>query len=508
MDMVSDKIGSEKSARIAGFADRLSAGFWPAVVFLGLYFVISIAIRVALPNGLSLDEAEQSLFSQYWLLGYGPQPPFFNWVQNAAVGLMGISLFSLALPKFLILFLAYVFYGMAGWELRRSPVLVAFAMLALVTLPQVSVMPQLDLTHTVAVLMAASLFLYGLCRVLQRADWQGYAILGLAIGIGTISKYNFVLLPASAVLAVFCDRQWRPKLFHPLVLLSFAVSIAIVLPHALWLLDNLDLATRGTMTKMVEANAPHGVVRIIKAFGSLIAACLAFGALCVVALSIAFRRDVRSAASASDRWTRLFGLMMLFSLAGVVLVILVAGTTKITERWLDPYLLVLPLYLLLKLEKAGADLQGGFRRLLPFLIVVMVVSLLPSPVRTLGAAFGGPVYRTNMPFADLGEVIRKEDHPAAILARGMHLAGNMRLQFPGVPVINTDSPDKGIAIADIRPPVLVIEVPSDKDAADKAVDLRGTPSELGLTASESRTVVLPYRFGGDRKMSFRYLWLR
>ncbi len=199
----------KQPGRLATF---LAAGLWPATLFLGAYFLLSIAVRLILPNALTLDEAEQTLFSQYWLAGYGPQPPFYNWVQNAFVSVIGISLFSLTLPKFLMLLLCYVFYGLAARELDARPGFTAMAMLSLLTLPQLSYMPQQDLTHTVAALMATSLFLYGLLRTLNRGDWQGYVVLGLAMGIGTISKYNFVLLPASAIIAVFCDREWRGRL--------------------------------------------------------------------------------------------------------------------------------------------------------------------------------------------------------------------------------------------------------------------------------------------------------
>jgi hypothetical protein len=199
---------------------------------------------------------------------------------------------------------------------------------------------------------------------------------------------------------------------------------------------------------------------------------------------------------------------MLFSLAGVVLVILIAGTTKITERWLDPYLLVLPLYLLLKLEKAGADVRDGLRRLMPSLALIMIVSILPSPVRTYGASFGGPVTRMNMPFAALADEIRRQGQPGAILARGMHLAGNMRLQFPDIPVVNSDAPSQSLVASQIHAPVLVIEVPADKDTAETPVSMQGLPSELGLVPSPVETLSLPYRFGGGRQMSFRYLWLR
>ncbi|WP_117195218.1 glycosyltransferase family 39 protein [Rhizobium terrae] len=496
---------SEHAGRLSTF---LSAGLWPVALFLGVYCVLSIAVRLLLPNSLTLDEAEQSLFSQYWLAGYGPQPPFYNWAQNAVVSLTGISLFALTLPKFAMLLLAYVFFGLAARELDRRPGFVAMATLSLLTLPQVSYMPQQDLTHTVAVLMATSLFLYGLFRTLMRGDWQGYVILGLAIGIGSISKYNFVLLPVATIVAVFADREWRARLFDPRVLSTAVISVLIVLPHALWLAGNLDLASDGTIGKMVEANAPQGIARVARAVGSLALACVAFGALTTVILAIAFKRDFRQSLRAGDRFTRLLGLIMMVSLLGVIFVILVAGTTKITERWLDPYLLVLPLYLLLKLDRAGADIAGSLRRFLGVFLAIMVVTLIPLPGKTLTGGLTGSYTRINYPFASLVEALKAEGRPALIVAAGMHLAGNMRLQFPGVPVINSEQPIPGFPSADaMKGPILAVWIDNNAAPGPPPIDLSSVEG-LGLPASSPQSLAFPYYYG-DGRMELRlgYLWL-
>jgi len=496
--------GLKNDASLAGF---LAGGVKPVALFFAVYFVLSVAMRLILPNGLTLDEAEQALMSQHWRLGYGPQPPFYNWVQHAVVALSGISLFSLALPKFLMLFLCYVFYGLAARELSKRPDFVALAMLGLLALPQVSYMPQQDLTHTVAVLMAAALFLYGLCRTLSRPDWQGYAILGLAIGIGSIAKYNFVLLPAATLVAVLCDREFRQRLLDLRVLLTAVIALAIILPHALWLAQHLDLATSGTISKMVDAHASHGVLRVLRALASLVLACLAFGALAVLVLALPQRAMIRPAWATGDRWSRLLGRIMLFSLAGVVVVILVSGTTKITERWLDPYLLPLPLYLLLKFQQAGADLDRLLRRLAPLFVAIMVIALLPTAAKTWSAGLTGAYGRINMPFDVAATRLAAERKPVLIVARGMHLAGNMRLQFPQVPVVDMEDLTEGAAPPPgAAGPVLVVWVPPEQNTAGP--DLPAVGQRLGRSPSATGLLELPYHFGrGGPMWKLGYAWL-
>ncbi|AXV14306.1 hypothetical protein CYG48_00365 [Neorhizobium sp. SOG26] len=502
--------GSLESSGGAGkLAGLLSQGLWSLLVFIGLYCILSMLVRLALPNALTLDEAEQSLFSQYWLLGYGPQPPFFNWVQNAVVSVFGISLFALVLPKFAMLFLAYTFFGLAVRELGHRPGFVAVATLSLLTLPQVSYMPQQDLTHTVAVLMATALFLYGLFRILMRPDLLGYLILGFAAGIGTISKYNFVLLPAATFIAVLADREWRERLLDPRILLTALAGLIVVLPHGLWLLGNLDLASAGTIGKMVEANAPQGMTRIIRALGSLALACIAFGALAVIIFGIAFKGQFKRSLVTGTQVTRLLGRIMLVSLLGVVVVILVAGTTKITERWLDPYLLVFPLYLLLKLDHAGADVGGSLKRLVPVFLIIMAITLLPLAGKTVTGELTGSYTRINYPFAAAADILKTEGQPALIVAAGMHLAGNMRMQFPDVSVIDADQVIAGFPSREaMKAPVLAVWYDNGSTGSEPLPINLSQVEALGLAPGRAKTLALPFSFGdGKTELRLGYAWL-
>jgi hypothetical protein len=491
-----------------GFTEGFGYGLRPACILLIFYFALSALVRIVLPNGLTLDEAEQSLFSQFWLLGYGPQPPFYNWVQNAVVAVGGISLAALTLPKFVMLLLCYVFYGMAARQIDARPGFASLAMLSLLTLPQLSFMPQQDLTHTVAVLMATSLFLYGLFRALTRSDWQAFLIVGLAAGIGCISKYNFVLLPVAALLAIASDSHWRARLLDIRLFISVIVAAAIILPHALWLVGHVDLASSGTLSKMAASGQPGSAGRIAKAVLSLVVACLAFGGLTVAILGLAYRRRFGEAWAAGDAWTRLLGRMMLFSLAGVVVVIIATGTTKITERWLDPYLLILPLWLLLKFERGGADTRASLPRLFPAFAVILAVTLLSVPGKTLLAGFTGSYSRINQPMSDIADALHRSGEPSLILADTQHLAGNMRLQFPSAAVERLEDWQHAIASYP-KGPVLLVWGADDEVGAAPPEELDAILQGRAATISQAERIERPYRFSfGRRLFSVNYLWLR
>ncbi|PCK82346.1 ArnT family glycosyltransferase [Rhizobium sophoriradicis] len=493
--------------------ERATRTIKTAALLLAAYFVLNIALRITLPHSLELDEAEQSFFSQYLLAGYGPQPPFYNWMQYAIVSVTGMSIGALVVPKNILLFLCYLFYGLAGREALKDQALAAIGMLALITLPQVSYMAQQDLTHTTALLFASSLFLYGFFRTLDRPGVGSYLLLGLATGIGLISKYNFALMPVVALIAILPDAEWRRRALDWRMLIAVAVALVIVLPHAIWLQGNLAFASSDTLVKMAAGNEPAGIARIGKGLLAFLVAILAFAALPVAIFAAAFRRDFVRALSARNRWTGMMERMMLASLAGIALIVLFTGSTTVRERWLDPFLLVLPIYFLAKMKAAGLDFSAGLRRFRPIVPVLMAGVLVALGFRVVGAGLIGTYSRPNVPMADLVREMTRQAEPALVIASDPYVAGNMRLQLPHVPVVIPDFPVAGIpAYTTAGGPVLIVWRGKKTATAADAVMPERFSSALtaaGIAPQEIGALSLPYYFGrqGDN-FALGYAWVR
>ncbi|MGV2098462.1 ArnT family glycosyltransferase [Rhizobium sp. 21-4511-3d] len=480
-----------------------------ALILLAAYFLLNIALRVALPHSLELDEAEQIFYSQYLLAGYGPQAPFYNWLQYAIVAVVGPSIWALTVPKNILLFLCYVFYGLAGREVLKDRSVQAASMLALLTLPQVSYMPQQDLTHTVALLCATSLFLFGFFRTLERPSFGSYMLLGIATGIAVISKYNFALMPLIAIAAAIPDREWRQRLFDWRILPALAVSLAIAMPHLLWLYGNVDQATAGTLSKMVDSREATDIFPAGEGLLSFVVALIAFSALTIVIFAASFRRDLIRALKAGDRWTRLMERMIAISLIAIVGVILVTGTTHIRERWLDPFLLILPLYIFRKLEVSGADFGLPLRRFLRAVPILMAVVVAILTVRVVAGEHIGSYTKLNIPFAGLGRVLEGQPRPGLIIAGDRHVGGNLRLVFPDTPIMMPGFPDPGLPNDLLtKGPLLFIwrgpegkEAPMPPEFSTWITDNNGEVTGIG-------TLALPYYFGksGDT-FAFGYAWV-
>ncbi len=482
-------------------------------VLIGGYFLLNMAVRLCLPSALELDEAQQAMVSQWLAAGYDTQPPFYNWAQYAVVSVFGPSVFALTLLKNLMLCLAYVAYGLTARLLLKDRDLAIIATLGLLTIPQIAFEAQRDLTHTVAVIFAAALFLYGFFRTLVAPSAFSYLLTGAAIGIGLISKYNFAILPAAALLAVLPEKEMRARLFDWRLLLTAVVALAILLPHALWLIDNFALASKQTMEKLTDEGTSR-IAQIGQGVLSLAIAIVGFSATTVVLFAIAFGKDLFAALRAGNRWTALIERMFVIFIAAILLLVLFAGASHIKDRWMTPLLLILPLYLSLKLEAAGGAKATYLKRFLPIPLAIMV--LVPAILfgRIATAGWTGNYEKLNVPYAAFAsEVVNgTSPRPAAIIAADQHLAGNLRIQLPHIPVLTPAYPsfDPPYEWNENSPVLLVWRNGGKPNPPQPAALSALLAARHGVSArvGESGEIALPFTYGkGDDRYSFGYAWV-
>lgn len=409
-------------------------------VLIAGYCLLSIVLKILRPDSLEIDESEQALLSQYLLLGYGAQPPLYNWLQYGVVALFGISVASLAIVKTGLLFLFLLFYGFTARLLASSQIAPAVAVLGVLTLPPVFLLSQRDLSHTVAALFAVSLFLYAFFRTLKEPPRiDSYLLVGVAVGLGAISKYNFVILPVAALLAILPEPMLRKHLFDWRVLATAAVCVAIVAPHAFWVLNNMGHATDVTVAEMKEGADSTLLPHAIQGLVSLALATLKGVALTLAVFGLIFHADVGKILRAESLWTRVVGRMLLVCFLMLALIVVAMGATHIRPKWLALFTALLPLYLTLKIDAAGLDPA----RRLPALLSIAGVLSVGVILMLWARVFIGPMISdysfAHTPYNAFARVVSAEagPSPVAIVVDDRIVAGNLRIQFPDTPIILT-----------------------------------------------------------------------
>ncbi len=203
----------------------------PTILWVfAIYYTLQIIVRMALPDGLRIDEAQQVFFSQWFVAGYNAQPPLYNWLQQLTFAIVGDYLIGLAVLKSVVLFAILASYYALARMLLKAPSYAVLATLGLFIIPQMFWQAQRDLTHTTATMLLLNLLLIAALQVLRTPSLWAYVLLGASVGLGMLTKYNFALfLPALAV-AVWLHPEGRRRILDWRLLPAILVAALIILP--------------------------------------------------------------------------------------------------------------------------------------------------------------------------------------------------------------------------------------------------------------------------------------
>lgn len=478
---------------------------------IAAYCLAAIVLRVLRTEGLQADESEQIFMSQYLLLGYGRQPPFYNWLQYGVIQLIGPSVLALTLLKNSLLFLSCVFIGLAVRQVSDRKEVAAAAMLGVLALPAISVLSQRDLSHAVALLFCVSLFLYGFLGALKRPALWRYALTGFAIGIGVISKYNFVVVPIAAILAILPDAELRRRLFDRRLVVTILIAGLVCLPHALWFLNNLEVATSDTIGEMRDDSSGNFIVDRLMGLLSLATSAIEGALPLIIFMAIAFGRELWASRGAETLWTRMTARMFLLCLLTVGVISVGMGATKISQKWLSPFLLILPLYLCLKIEASG-----GFARR-PQGVAILA---LPTALLTFGfllyltagnvlAPLHGRYQKDSFPAVPfVRQVLAEENNPPEFIAAdGMTLAAAARINAPQTGIAQ---PGFARSASFLSPQGrgLVIWSGAKGPALPPALGEFLRSNGIDTAALIPKTMAVAYPFSGGRDTEqFNYAWI-
>ncbi|NNM06608.1 MAG: glycosyltransferase, partial [Gemmatimonadetes bacterium] len=439
---------------------------------------------------------------------YSGQPPLYAWIQHLAFGLFGRNLFSLALVKNGLLFLAYLFFWLTArrhWPDR--PTLVSLTVLSWLLIPQVVWEAQRDLSHSVMVLTVSAATLYLVVRGLRSWGCESnpgpgvawYAVLGLLVGLGMLSKYNFVVFAGALSLALLSLPEGRALVLNPRILVGLGCALVVSAPHFAWAVDHWEVAVRS----LSKVDAVAGNNRIV-GLGVLFLAVVSFLTPLWLMWAGFFPGLFRRAKARGDTLTgRLAQRYLVALIAGLTVGILALGVGHVKERWMIPLLFVAPLYFFSGAGENGlrASRVRWFRRVAA---AAAVVTLVAAGLRSLLGPSLGVMTRVNYPFDPVARELSAvaPEHPY-VLTHNTWFAGNLVKRLPGargyVPGYVLPKPGE-------EGPVLVVwdAVRSEPLPRELREDLEG---RFGLDPGPVPPTYLtfPYKFGAGREARVGYL---
>lgn len=204
---------------------------WLALLIAGLTAYRALVLANS-GLGLYVDEAYYWGWAQQLDWGYYSKPPMIAALIALTTGLCGDAVFCVKLGALLVYPLStfLVFrLGQALFDARTG----LWAAALFLLMPGVA-FSSLIISTDVLLLLFWTLGMLAFVLALQTNTWRHWLLVGVAGGLGLLSKYTMALFAPSALFALLLVPAWRHHLLNPKLWLSAGLALLIFLPNLLW----------------------------------------------------------------------------------------------------------------------------------------------------------------------------------------------------------------------------------------------------------------------------------
>lgn len=475
------------------------------VLGVGLCYGLAYSIlRLSLSDNLPQDDVTSNVLTQTLALGYVPrQPPLYEWLLWSVQQLTGPTLPSFLLIKYGLLTGTVAFLYLAATRIFRDWRFAVLAGLSPFLLFQFAWNLHEGVTHSMVLTCAVAASLWAFMRICEGQRVQDYLLFGLIVGLGLISKWGFAGFLLLLLIGVMLQPSLRARILAPRFLLSLGVIAVVGAPVVYWLIvgqHDLVALYGSSVAPKAHLNRLHAT---LIGLGLSIYAPLAFLFPLDVILPVLFPAmvpkawaDIRRAVAPAE-WKRSAPdwplLILHITIGGFLLLMLGAlltGATHYLERYMHPFFLLTPLWMLSAVERT----ENAPRKAM-VLGVVLAASLLivfPIRARDLMQARGPHCNKCRVatPYAGLaGSLEARGFEDGTIIALSRHDAGNLRRFFPKARIVCLDRPNYGppARAADYQSEAVVIWRPEQGEKLPKAAEselerlkanLKGSPEKI------------------------------
>jgi lipopolysaccharide core galacturonosyltransferase RgtB len=392
-----------------------------------LYFGLQVLSRCLLFDAAELDEGEQLILTQELSWRHGAQPPLYTWIQGFSFAMFGVNLFALSLVKNCLLFCTYALTYWSAKRVTRDHKCGVVAALSLLFIPQIAWESQRDLTHSVLLTTVGALTLLLLLKIFEQGRTWHYLALGLSIGLGFLSKYNYAVFLIGLVGSALSIRRFRSALLNLRLLTAFGVVVllAIIAVQSWDKFDSVNARASNSLPNEFR------VLASLAALGEFLVNVLLFAAPLLIFFGVVFREWVfrrRNEPELSEHREWL-SRSMISIIAMMALIAASSRMGEVKERWLQPLSVLLPVLVVICIR--GELTQRRLRTILYFVGSIGAVVLLTISAGMLSPVMARPM-RLNAPFRELSAklaILNSSNN--VVLAENRWIGGNLRLYSPG-----------------------------------------------------------------------------
>lgn len=391
------------------------------------YFSLNALAQFVVSRTADLDQAEQLILSQTFQFGYSAQMPLYTYIVQIIFSFTGPGLAPLLGLKAALLSLLMGLFIALGVQFNFTIRQQLIAVLGVVFIPQLIWESQRDLTHSVLATTIAAATLLQIIRTQRGPTTINYIVLGLSIGLGLISKYNYVIFLTALVLAVLSTPRFRLLLTNRRALAALLVVFIVTAPYIVWVISNYEIAVSDA--HKLHANKGN----LFAGFAHAALSALAFLTPLWILSTILISTPLKSKKlGTTETESGMFMLNLFIStIVVVVIFLMLTGAQQVKDRWYQPLLFYVPLIVAMFVKPTQAKLNWYLGLGVVFAVLVSIA----LPARTILAEsfymFGCP----NVPYPSLMASISDSTwEPEFIFAETNLLAGNSRPFYPNAKI--------------------------------------------------------------------------
>lgn len=310
-----------RSLALTDGAARWSFGGLAAFVVIAVT-LLRYAVLLAAGHNLFGDEAQYWSWSRALDFGYFSKPPMIAWVIGATTALCGDGepCVRAASPLFHALTSGLVYVlARALYDARAA----FWSCLAYLTLPGVSLSAGIISTD-VPLLLCWAVALVALQRLLAAPQPGWAALLGLALGLGLLSKYAMMYFALCAALYFAFTPTARASLRASHLALATMIAAVIYAPNLIWNLAHGGATYGHTADNVNWTGSLAHPVEALKFLGSQLGV---FGPILFVALLARLAVWLRAEASPSDRF------LLFFTVPVIAVIVVQSFVSRALANW-------------------------------------------------------------------------------------------------------------------------------------------------------------------------------
>jgi hypothetical protein len=425
-------------------------GLW-GVISLGiLYGLVYSNIRIAISPNLPQDDVTANIFAQTFELGYVErQPPLYEWLLWGVQNFTGPVGVSFLIIKFMLLTATFAFLYLAATRIFSDRRWATIAGLSPLLLHQIGWNYHEGVTQTAVMMCAIAASFWAFMRLVERRAMGDYVLFGFIAGLGVLSKYIFICYLFILVVCALFQPALRKRLLDWRMLAAVITVFVVVAPFVYWLIfERKDLvALYNTAVAPPVSNWWKG-----RGIGLALALYSPLGFLFPLDIILpgffpgtlregwlAVRRAVhpRTWDQKKADWRLLLLHMAMGGFIFLSLGALLGGATHFLERYMHPFSLLTPLWMLGLVESSG----NSQRRVMVLATFLLVVTVLIVPLRAYDLLHSRmhvacSKCRIGLPYDGLAEALKARGfRSGTLIAVNRHDAGNLRRLFPEARIV-------------------------------------------------------------------------